>query len=96
MPGQGNHNLDCCSIVCHPSDFASWGQDYRKNSFDVSLNLPVTTHNVSGLIRVDGLVQGHIDGTVMGVMHATIRSNANILMKTGSAVLTDEAKKRSN
>ena len=65
----------------------------EKTSFDVSLNLPVTTHNVSGLIRVDGLVQGHIDGTVMGVMHATIRGNANILMKTGSAVLTDEEEK---
>jgi len=62
----------------------------EKTSFDVKMNLPVATQSASGLVRVDGLVQGHIDGTVVGVMHATIRGNVNVLMKAGNAVLLDD------
>ncbi len=58
----------------------------EKTSFDVNLNLPVTNQSMSGLVRVDGLVQGRIEGTVVGVMHATIRGSVNLLMQSGSAV----------
>ena len=62
----------------------------EKTSFDVNLSLPVTTHNATGLVRVDGLVQGHIDGMVVGVVHATIRGNVNVLVQSGSAIPVDE------
>lgn len=56
----------------------------EKTSFDVNLNLPVSTQSATGLVRVDGLVQGRIEGTVVGVMHATIRGNVNLLMQSGN------------
>lgn len=62
----------------------------ERTSFDVNLSLPVSTQSASGLVRVDGLVQGHIDGMVVGVMHATIRGNVNVLMQSGNAVQVDE------
>lgn len=62
----------------------------EKTSFDVNLSLPVSQQNASGLVRVDGLVQGHIDGMVVGVMHATIRGNVNVLMQSGKVVPAEE------
>ena len=62
----------------------------EKTSFDVNLSLPVAPQSVAGLVRVDGFVQGHIDGTVVGVMHATIRGNVNLLMQSGNAVPVEE------
>lgn len=62
----------------------------EKTSFDVNLSLPVATQSASGLVRVDGLVQGHIDGMVIGVVHATIRGNVNVLMQSGNAIPVDE------
>ena len=56
----------------------------EKTSFDVNLNMPVSPQATSGLVRVDGLVQGHIDGTVIGVMHATVMGNVNIIMRSGA------------
>ena len=58
----------------------------EKTSFDVNLNLPVSSQGASGLVRVDGMVQGHIDGTVIGVMHATVRGNVNVIMKSGATL----------
>ena len=62
----------------------------EKTSFDVNLNLPITNQSANGLVRVDGMVQGHINGMVMGVMHATIRGDAKVMMKTGHFVPLDE------
>ena len=56
----------------------------EKTSFDVNLSLPVSTQSASGLVHVDGLVQGRIEGTVVGVMHATIRGNVSLLMQAGN------------
>lgn len=62
----------------------------EKTSFDVNLNLPVAPQSATGLVRVDGFVQGHIDGMVVGMMHATIRGNVNLLMQSGNAVPVEE------
>lgn len=62
----------------------------EKTSFDVNLNLPVANQSASGLVRVDGLVQGHINGTVVGMVHATIRGDVNVLMQAGNLVPLDE------
>lgn len=62
----------------------------EKSSFDVNLNLPVTNQSASGLVRIDGLVQGRIEGNVVGVMHATVRGSVNVLMQSGNAIPLDE------
>lgn len=64
----------------------------EKTSFDVNLNLPVSNQSATGLVRVDGLVQGRIEGTVVGVMHATIRGNVNLLMQSGNMTPVEEEK----
>lgn len=50
----------------------------EKTSFDVSLPLPVVSEHASGLMRVDGLVQGKVNGTVVGTMHAVIRGDVDV------------------
>lgn len=50
----------------------------EKTSFDVSLPLPVVPEHASGLMRVDGLVQGKVNGTVVGTMHAVIRGDVDV------------------
>ena len=52
-----------------------------KTSFAVSI--PLKLERVSGLMRVDGLVQGQINGTVIGEMHGFIRGDANLLVNMG-------------
>lgn len=50
----------------------------EKTSFDVSLPLPIVSEHASGLMRVDGLVQGKVNGTVVGTMHAVIRGDVDV------------------
>ncbi len=52
-----------------------------KTSFAVSI--PLKLERVTGLMRVDGLVQGQISGTVIGEMHGFIRGDANLLVNMG-------------
>ena len=55
-----------------------------KTSFDVNLNLPVHTHEAAGLVRVDGMVRGNVDGVFVGTMHGVVRGNVNIQMISGT------------
>ena len=55
-----------------------------KTSFDVNLSLPIQTREMTGLVRVDGVVRGAIDGNFVGTMHGVIRGNVNVQMVTGS------------
>ena len=54
----------------------------EKTSFAVSI--PIKMENTTGLIRVDGIVSGQVEGNIVGEMHGFIRGNANLLVSTGN------------
>lgn len=53
----------------------------EKTSFAVSI--PLKFEKNSGLMRVDGLVQGQINGSVIGEMHGFIRGDASLFVNMG-------------
>jgi predicted RND superfamily exporter protein len=54
----------------------------EKTSFAVSI--PIKMERTTGLIRVDGIVSGQVEGNIVGEMHGFIRGNANLLVSTGN------------
>ena len=54
----------------------------EKTSFAVSI--PIKMEKTTGLIRVDGIVSGQVEGNIVGEMHGFIRGNANLLVSTGT------------
>ena len=55
------------------------------------MNMPIRTKNVTGLMKVDGLVRGRIDGTVTGTMNAIIKGNVSAYVEAGDVTqLTEE------
>ncbi len=50
-------------------------------SFKVSV--PLKLDKGSGLVRVDGLVQGMVSGVVIGEMHAIVRGKVNAIVRMG-------------
>ena len=52
-----------------------------KTSFAVSI--PLKLEKNSGLMRVDGYVQGQISGTVIGEMHGFVRGDASLFVNMG-------------
>ena len=52
-----------------------------RTSFKVSV--PLTLSRETGIIRVDGLVQGTINGHFVGEMKGVLRGDANVLLATG-------------
>lgn len=55
------------------------------------MNMPVRTKNMTGLMRVDGLVRGRIEGTVTGTMSAIVRGNVSAYVEAGDVTqLTEE------
>lgn len=57
----------------------------EKTSFAVSI--PLKLEKNSGLMRVDGLVQGQINGTVIGEMHGYVRGDASLFVNMGKMEL---------
>lgn len=47
------------------------------------MNMPIKTKEASGLMRVDGIVRGRINGNVTGTMHAVIRGDINAYVEAG-------------
>jgi len=55
------------------------------------MNMPIKAKQASGLMRVNGMVRGHIDGTVSGQMNAIIRGNINAFVEAGEIIpITEE------
>ena len=55
------------------------------------MNMPIRTKNVTGLMRVEGLVRGRIEGTVTGTMSAIVRGNVSAYVEAGDVTeLTEE------
>ena len=53
-----------------------------RTSFAVSI--PLKLEKTTGLVRVDGIVQGQINGSVIGEMHGFIRGDASLFINTGT------------
>ena len=53
----------------------------EKTSFAVSI--PIKMEKTTGLIRVDGIVSGQVEGNIVGEMHGFIRGNASLFISTG-------------
>lgn len=47
------------------------------------MNMPIRTKEASGLMRVDGIVRGRINGNVTGTMHAVIRGDISAYVEAG-------------
>lgn len=47
------------------------------------MNMPIRTKEASGLMRVDGVVSGRINGNVTGVMHAVVKGDLNAYVEAG-------------
>ena len=54
------------------------------SSFKVSM--PIRLNHESGLIRLDGVVQGNISGHFVGEMHGILRGDANVLLAAGRMI----------
>lgn len=52
-----------------------------RTSFAVSI--PLKLERNSGLMRIDGLIQGQISGTVAGEFHGLVRGDANLFVNMG-------------
>lgn len=59
-----------------------------RTSFAVSM--PLKLEKVSGLMRVDGVVRGHINGTVTAEMHGFVRGDASLFVNMGKLEQRDE------
>ena len=52
-----------------------------KTSFDVPM--PVSQHQSSGRVRIDGMVRGEIRGQIHGIVHAYVDGDVNISLLSG-------------
>jgi hypothetical protein len=54
------------------------------------MNMPIRTRSAFGLVRVDGMVRGHVNGVVTGTMHAIVRGDVNAFIQSGKMTEIDE------
>ncbi|HAG69500.1 MAG TPA: RND transporter [Lachnospiraceae bacterium] len=54
------------------------------------MNMPIRTRSASGLVRVDGMIRGQVNGTVIGTMHAVVRGDVNAFIQSGKLSVKDE------
>ena len=66
----------------------------EKTSFAVSM--PLKMEKTTGLMRVDGMVQGQISGTIVGELHGFVRGEANLIVNMGKVEKVTEEEAESN
>ena len=54
------------------------------------MNMPLQTRQISGAMRIDGVVRGHIDGTINGVVHAVVKGNVSAYIENSDVTMLDE------
>ncbi|MCR5155993.1 MAG: MMPL family transporter [Butyrivibrio sp.] len=54
------------------------------------MNMPLQTKQLSGAMRIDGVVRGKIDGTVNGVVHAVVRGNVSAYIENGDVQMLED------
>jgi predicted RND superfamily exporter protein len=62
-----------------------------KTSFDMNVSLPIQQKKESGLVYLDGAVQGHIDGEFVGIIHGTVVGNVDVRLRSGGEQNEKEA-----
>ena len=50
------------------------------------MNMPIRTKEASGLIRVNGIVRGHVNGVVTGTMRAIVRGSVSAFVEAGNII----------
>ena len=56
------------------------------------MNMPVRNKKAEGLVRIDGMVRGHISGTVTGTMHALVKGNVSAFVEAGDVTTLRDMK----
>jgi uncharacterized membrane protein YdfJ with MMPL/SSD domain len=54
------------------------------------MNMPIQTKQRAGIMRIDGMVRGHIDGTINGVVHAVVKGNVNAYIENSDVEMMEE------
>ncbi|WP_022776184.1 efflux RND transporter permease subunit [Butyrivibrio sp. AE2015] len=54
------------------------------------MNVPLSTKQRSGTMRIDGAIRGHIDGNITGVVHAVVKGNVSAFIENGDVTMMDE------
>jgi len=55
------------------------------------MNVPIKSHQLNGVTRINGVIRGQINGTVIGTMNAVIRGDVSAFVDTGNVTeLTEE------
>ncbi len=54
------------------------------------MNMPIQTRQRAGIMRIDGMVRGHIDGTINGVVHAVVKGNVNAYIENSDVEMMEE------
>jgi uncharacterized membrane protein YdfJ with MMPL/SSD domain len=54
------------------------------------MNMPVQTKHRTGSMRIDGVVRGHINGNIVGVVHAVVKGDVNAYIESDSVSMMDE------
>ena len=74
-------------MFCLPQILLLGGRIIEKTSFSVPA--PLRRHEGHGRIAVDGMVRGEINGTVTGIMHATVEGTARLELLSGAVEEAD-------
>ncbi len=48
------------------------------------MNMPIQNRQTTGVMRIDGAVRGHIDGNIVGTMHAVVRGSISAFIDNNS------------
>jgi uncharacterized membrane protein YdfJ with MMPL/SSD domain len=55
------------------------------------MNMPIRNREMAGLMRVNGIVRGHVNGVVTGNMNAIVRGSLSAFVEAGNVIpLTEE------
>jgi predicted RND superfamily exporter protein len=54
------------------------------------MNVPLSTKQRSGTMRIDGAIRGHVDGNITGVIHAVVKGNVSAFIENGDVTMMDE------
>ena len=54
------------------------------------MNMPIQNRQISGAMRIDGVVRGRIDGTVNGVVHAVVKGNVSAFIDNGNVKMIED------
>lgn len=54
------------------------------------MNMPIQNKQKEGIMRIDGMVRGHIDGNINGIVHAVVKGNISAFIDNKDIKMLDE------